>query len=390
MIAHLSFSGRYYGRESAAFSLVKALQCRIDVIMLLVIENRSGLRGNTHLVKKLKGFGIHNEIIYTDNKFSTATCKKLYALIDQYNITLIHCHCFKSVIYSLFIRLRHNKSFKIVFTLHGLILPFTIKSVIFKIINLLCVALSDGVIGCTNKYLPAITSLPLLKKKTIVIVNAYEQESKKHYTTEEARQALESYCGKLSRKLVVAFIGRFIEVKNPLLFLDVVARIKEMYSGATLPVHFVMIGDGELNLDIEAYLSSHDLKTNVTLTGYISDMSKIYPAIDILLMTSDIEGIPMCILESMSYSIPVIAPNVGGIPEIIRDGETGFLFSRRNAQECTNHLSRLINSNNLKMTLGENGNRYLKSKFSFTNSIKSHLDFYKTLLPESAKLASDC
>lgn len=390
MITHLSFSGQYYGRESAAFTLVKALQSKIDVMMLLVVENRVGLQENEHLVEKMIEFNIKHEVINTDDKFSTATFKQLYALINNHSINIIHCHCFKSVIYSLLIRLIYNKTFKIVFTLHGLILPFNIKSIIFKTINLLSVALSDGVIGCTHKYLPLITVIPFIKNKTTVIVNSYEHGSNKLYTHDEARQVLKCYCGKLNGKLIVAFIGRFTAVKNPIFFLKIVGRIREKYSDAAIPVHFIMIGDGELKPDIESYIRNHDLNSLVTLTGYIADMSKVYPAIDIVLMTSNVEGIPMCILESMSYSIPVIAPDVGGIPEVIRSGETGLLFSKRNVLECTNHLISLIELSQLKSTLGKNSNEYLKSKFSYANSVNSHLRFYNQILSDNAKLIPEC
>lgn len=390
MIAHLSFSAKYYGRESAAFSLVKALQSKIDVIMLLVIESRPGLEeDNRLLVEKIKDFGIRHEIVNTEGRFSKVTMKLLQELIRQHDIRLVHCHCFKSVIYSLLINLIYKSNVKIVFTLHGLILPFNLKSIVYKAINLLAVALSDGVIGCTTKYLPTITALPWIKNKTTVIVNAYEQNSSSQISRHDARQLINSHCDGIPEdRLIVAFIGRFTAVKNPMLFLDIASRVKEVFTGSAMPVHFVMIGEGELKADIKSHIEMHDLAEYVTLTGYVADMTGLYPAIDILLMTSDIEGIPMCILEAMSYSIPVLAPDVGGIPEIIRNAETGLLFPRRNAQECTRLLVNLIKSSNLLRDIGTSGNRYLKDKFSYARSINSHLDFYNRILPDNAKLTT--
>lgn len=387
MVAHLSFSGKYYGRESAAFSLVKALQSKIDVIMFLVVENRNGSENNRLLVDKMKEFNIKYEIIYTDETFSIATLKKLRSLMDRHGVKLTHCHCFKSVVYSLLIRLIHHKAYKIVFTLHGLILPFNVKSIIFKTINLLSVALADGVIGCTHKYLPAITKLPGLRGKTTVIVNAYESDKQSGCTRSEARRLLDNSSGKLGDKLVVAFIGRFTEVKNPLFFLDIVRETCTRYPEADLPAHFVMIGDGELRPDLESQIACNHLDGHITLPGYISEMHWVYPGIDILLMTSNIEGIPMCILESMSHSIPVVAPEVGGIPEIIRHGVTGLLFPRRSLQESTNHLLSLLESSELRSRLGGNGFKEVKSTFCYEKSIQSHLQFYRKILPDHIRLA---
>jgi glycosyltransferase involved in cell wall biosynthesis len=387
VVVHLSFSGRYYGRESAAFSLVKALQSSIDVMMLLVVENRNGAQNNQLLIEKMQGFAIQHEIVGTDAAFSRDTLQKLYQVLSGREVSLIHCHCFKSVVYSLLMRRQYKQNFKIVFTLHGLILPFNVKSLVFKAINLLSVALSDGIIGCTHKYLPLITKLPFLRAKTTVILNAYQGESGSPCSRGSARALLESSCGALDQKIVVAFIGRFTAVKNPLLFLRAASQISRSPAGGLPPVHFIMVGDGELRAEMESFIAADNLAAQVTLLGYVPDMSSIYPAIDIVLMTSDIEGIPMCILESMSHSIPVLAPAVGGIPEIIRHDETGLLFSRRNLSQCAGLLTSLVQSAELRQRLGKNGREELEIKFCYAKSISRHLQFYQRVLPDKSRLA---
>lgn len=379
VIAHLSFSGKFYGRECAAFSLVRALQSKIDVLMLLVVETRLGEHENHLLIKRLQEFNIRHEVRYTSGRFSLATLRELRDVVREQGIRLVHCHCFKSAVYSILARALYGLPIKIVLTLHGLVLSKRFESLFFHLLNNLSVMLSDGIIGCSGNYLPGISAVPVFRRKTTVIANAFEPvEGTSSGSNPDFLGNLRS---RLRDKVVIAFVGRLTKVKNPLMYLDVAARIVRDCPGYAGRLHFLMVGEGELRDAVERRIEERGLEHIVSVTGYVSDMTSVYGLIDILLLTSDSEGVPMCILESMSHAIPVVAPSVGGIPGILHDGETGFLYSKRNAEECVASLLKLVRSDSLKSRLGQNGRSLLREKFSYNGWAEKHLAIYTSLQP---------
>jgi glycosyltransferase involved in cell wall biosynthesis len=118
---------------------------------------------------------------------------------------------------------------------------------------------------------------------------------------------------------VVGFVGRFAHEKGPELFVaaaEIVAR--------ELPnIHFVMIGEGPLLGHIAELINSSPNRTRWHLLGARREMEKIYPAMDILLLSSRQEGTPLVLLEAMAAERPLVAMDVGGVSEIVEAGTTG-------------------------------------------------------------------
>lgn len=112
----------------------------------------------------------------------------------------------------------------------------------------------------------------------------------------------------------------------------------EVVSADRQDVHFELAGDGAERTVIEAMIQNYGLQDRFILKGHQDDMDAFYGGIDIYLNTSVHEGIPMTILEALARGIPVVAPAVGGIGEIITDGVEGFLVKSRDpdafAEKC--------------------------------------------------------
>ena len=94
-------------------------------------------------------------------------------------------------------------------------------------------------------------------------------------------------------------------------------------------VRFELAGDGPERPALEAMVQRHGLNAGFILKGHQDDMESFYRGLDIYINTSVHEGIPMTILEALAHGLPVIAPAVGGIVEIIEDGKEGFLIDGR-------------------------------------------------------------
>ncbi|MCF8095225.1 MAG: glycosyltransferase [Desulfobacteraceae bacterium] len=133
--------------------------------------------------------------------------------------------------------------------------------------------------------------------------------------------------GNKGSMLTVGSAGRFFPVKDYPLMVEIARAIKERGFSS---VRFELAGEGPQRSLLEERISSYGLEDVFLLRGHVSDMDEFYSCIDVFLNTSVHEGIPMSILEAMSHGVPVVAPRVGGIREIITDGVDGFLVPGRN------------------------------------------------------------
>lgn len=133
----------------------------------------------------------------------------------------------------------------------------------------------------------------------------------------------------------VVFLGRFMPQKNPLLFLQVIEALRALRPETTA----VMIGEGELRPEIEAFIREHGLQSAVTLTGFLNNPHPILAASRLLCMTSSWEGFGLAAMEAMSLGKPVAATPVGGLPAIIT-GDEGCLC--RNREEFVRFLLTML------------------------------------------------
>jgi glycosyltransferase involved in cell wall biosynthesis len=122
-------------------------------------------------------------------------------------------------------------------------------------------------------------------------------------------------------KPAVGIVGRLVPIKNHALFLRLARRlIAEGFDG-----DFVIVGDGELRAALER--EAADLDGRLTFTGWRRDLPQVYAGLSVVVNTSLNEGTPVALIEAMAAGTPVVATAVGGVPDLIRHGETGWLAS---------------------------------------------------------------
>ena len=155
--------------------------------------------------------------------------------------------------------------------------------------------------------------------------------------------------------------GRFSPVKDYPLIVEVARQL----IGGKRNIEFVLVGDGPEMDRIRGLVQKYHLGDAFILPGYSDDMPAFYRSIDVFVNTSLHEGIPMSILEAMAFRLPVVAADVGGIPEIIDDHVDGFLVRSRDARSYAAICERLYHDEQLRETISDRAEKKIQREFSF-------------------------
>jgi glycosyltransferase involved in cell wall biosynthesis len=148
---------------------------------------------------------------------------------------------------------------------------------------------------------------------------------------------------------VVGAVGRLSPVKR----FDVLIEAAALLIVEHPDLRVVLIGDGEDEARLRALVAERGLTSVVRFTGSRTDVPEVLAALDIAVNCSDHEGSPLAVIEYMAAGLPVVATRVGGLPELVVDGESGFLVPPRDPVALASTLDRLIRDGDLRRRLGE-------------------------------------
>lgn len=149
-------------------------------------------------------------------------------------------------------------------------------------------------------------------------------------------------------------------------------------------IKFVLVGNGVLLNKVNLEIKKLGLQKSIILTGWRDDIADILSGIDIFVLTSLWEGLPISVLEAMLMSKPIIATNTGGIQEVINEGKNGFLIAPRNMALMSGKLVELLKNTELRETVGKNARDYLNSNFQLQRMINSNQNLYDELIKKHA------
>ncbi|NDD62261.1 MAG: glycosyltransferase, partial [Actinobacteria bacterium] len=183
-------------------------------------------------------------------------------------------------------------------------------------------------------------------------------------------QAKHDACQKLgvpNDRPLVGFVGRLTGIKRPDRFLALAATRPD--------AHFVVIGDGPLR---DAVGKEAGALPNVTLVGWQQDLSVVYGALDVVVLTSDNEGIPLSLLEAASAGVAIVALDVGGVGEIISDRTTGALVA--DSSQLSSRLAELLDQPTLRRELAHAAQRDVRSRFTVEHYLAAHAAVYRRLV----------
>ena len=187
---------------------------------------------------------------------------------------------------------------------------------------------------------------------------------------------------------LVGTIGNLRSVKNHLLFVRAMAqalpshpRVRALIVGQELP------DEPELPQRIDAEIARCGLEGRVLRIGFRSDVLGVLTRLEVFCLTSESEGMPNTILEAMAAGKPVVATRVGGVPELVVEGETGLLADRGDVEGVATGVTRLLSDRHLAERLGRAGRDRVVARHRCSDAAGRLESLYRVALQASSRLA---
>jgi len=179
------------------------------------------------------------------------------------------------------------------------------------------------------------------------------------------RQTLMREIGKGEPAPLVGVVGRLSKEKG----VDVAIEAFEGFLRQGGKAYLVIVGDGEERRLLQRKVEASQISQRVAFLGERADGRQIIGALDVLLVSSLTEGLPNVILEAFAYKTPVVATAVGGVPELVRDGETGWLVPPKDPQAITRAVMEVLQNPVESRRRAENAHVFLLREFSLNKQV---------------------
>lgn len=295
------------------------------------------------------------DVVYFDKQsaWDIGCALRLRSYIREHRIDLVNAHNFSASFWGR-IACAGLGDVKFVMTEHGRIEPPTPKVVIF---NRLFASGVDAIIA-VGEETAAFTkaTYPYIAHKVNVVVNGIDIPDKPGWT----RERLASEFGIQPDAPVIANMAALTPVKDQALLIRAFNLLRNDLPNAQL----LIIGDGPLRGELETLRDELGLADCVVFTGERLDGPEIMAACDVFCLSSRLEGTPMSVLEAMAHNRPLVLTAVGGIPNLIRDGEEGLLAPHGDPEALSGALRRILNDGELGERLAGNALRKLRANHS--------------------------
>lgn len=258
----------------------------------------------------------------------------------------------------------------IIFTAHGWEMnaprPLMARALI-TFFSWLTVMLSHRTIAVSEQIQKQARSWPLVASRFIVIKNGITCPALLTRADARARLQLDPQTSP-----VIGMASELIPTKNVMAAIEAMREITERYPDAKL----IVFGEGPERARLTDSIAKFGLSGAVTLAGFVEDGTCLFAAFDVFLHTSRSEALSLAILEAGCAGLPVVASRVGGIPEIIEDGASGFLVQHEDVHGFVSALEKLIEDKELAHTLGANLHERVAHAFSETRMMRETIALY--------------
>jgi glycosyltransferase involved in cell wall biosynthesis len=263
---------------------------------------------------------------------------------------------------------------KIIFTAHGLASNEDrafLSRKFFLFLHWLTIALSHTTIAVSRKTKSDLDKLPFISQKIFVVYNGIEK------INFEPKFAAQKYiCDLAKTEPSPLMIGTISELHRNKGLDFLISACKSLPDGVSVYI----LGDGEEKEKLSGMVEELGLQKKIHMLGRVEDASKYLKVFDIFTLTSRTEALPYAVLEAGAAGCAVLASRVGGIPEIVENGESGILVTPGDIPEIERALNFLIQKKEKRQGFGEHLREIVEREFSASEMVSRTEKFYTSSL----------
>ncbi len=370
-VLHLISGGDTGGAKTHVLSLVSGLQCKVYTKIICFMEGS--------FYDEAKERGINIKVLNQKSRFDLKVVDEIINTIKDEKFDIVHSHGARANFITSFVKRKID--IPCITTMHSDYLHDfkgnIYKHIVFTALNKMALKKLDYYIAISDDFKQMLVRRRFKEKKILIAYNGLDFNS--DISAEPREMFLKEHnLSSINDSILVGIIARLHQVKGHKVLLDAAAKVLKKHKA----VHFMLAGDGEERQNLEKYAEAKGISDNIHFLGYLDNIYGFINTIDINVLTSYTESFPYALLEGARMSKPSIASAVGGIPKLIIDRETGFLFESGNSSQLAEKLDRMLNNPDMRNQLGNKLYEHAKTNYSVESLADRHMEIYKTILGE--------
>jgi glycosyltransferase involved in cell wall biosynthesis len=369
-ITHIISGDLWAGAEVAVAGLLPGLQLEYDVSALLFNEGV--------LSRRLRQKGIEVSVIQEGGSIrDIPMLTKICRVLREKRSELVHTHDYKETVLGVPAGKLAGVD-RFVCTQHGA--PEQFRG-FARLKNGLYLLFDRLVIGCCVDRIISVSEdlrrrliVRYPPERVVTVHNGIELTTKRPADRVERKRQL----GIPSSRKLVGTVGRLTPVKG----IHHLLKAARLILKARQDVVFVIAGDGPLKNELRKMARELEIHDSVLFLGFREDVIEVMSMMDVFVLTSLHEGIPLSLLEAMGLGLPVVATKVGGIPEVIEDGRSGILVQPGSAEAIAEAILDMLSAR--AEAIGSQGRKRVLEEFSTERTVRRTADIYRQLLGNTA------
>lgn len=311
-----------------------------------------------------KEYGIHSALFESRGKFDIKCSGRINKFVVENGVDILHCHGYKENFYGI---LSHCNIPKV--ATNHLWKVGGPKSRIYCAIDALLIRYFDQVIGVSSEIVSLMTKLRI--KNAVKILNGVD--TTKFFPAEKDKALLKLY-DVTGEDVILGMVSSLTSEKNHSIVLDVLATMEHPN------LKLLIAGEGKLQEELQQKVNGYHLQGRVQFLGAQKQVNNLLSIVDIFLLPSLAEGLPIALLEAMACGKAVIASRVGEIGNVIRQNENGLLVDPADKLSLMNCIDELSGSKERITALGRAARDTVVNEFSSSAMSRNYCSVYDRLL----------